>query len=112
MREHPLFEQLWNGSAQMEEWTAAVSQGAVTSVADNIITVHTTCFDSALDIAQRQGALTWELRAALSLARLRVAQNRQGEARAILAPVFDRVTEGFGTADLRAARDMLGELQP
>jgi hypothetical protein len=88
MREHPLFEQLWNGSAQMEEWTAAVSQGAVTSVADNIITVHTTCFDSALDIAQRQGALTWELRAALSLARLRVAQNRQGEARAILAPNF------------------------
>jgi hypothetical protein len=100
MHEHPLFEQLWNGSAQMEEWTAAVSQGAVTSVADNIITVHTTCFDSALDIAQRQGALTWELRAALSLARLRVAQNRQAEARAILAPVFDCFTEGFGTADL------------
>jgi alkyl sulfatase BDS1-like metallo-beta-lactamase superfamily hydrolase len=44
MPEHPLFEQLWNGSAQMEEWTAAVSQGAVTSVADNIITVHTTYF--------------------------------------------------------------------
>jgi len=61
MREHPLFEQLWNGSAQMEEWTAAVSQGAVTSVADNIITVHTTCFDSALDIAQRQGALTRDM---------------------------------------------------
>jgi alkyl sulfatase BDS1-like metallo-beta-lactamase superfamily hydrolase len=44
MREHPLFERLWNGSAQMEEWTAAVSQGAITSVADNIITVHTTYF--------------------------------------------------------------------
>ena len=44
MPEHPLFEQLWNGSAQMEEWTAAVSQGAITSVADNIITVHTTYF--------------------------------------------------------------------
>jgi alkyl sulfatase BDS1-like metallo-beta-lactamase superfamily hydrolase len=44
MREHPLFERLWNGSAQMEEWTAAVSQGAVTSVADTIITVHTTYF--------------------------------------------------------------------
>jgi len=44
MREHPLFERLWNGSAQMEEWTAAVSQGAVTAVADNIITVHTTYF--------------------------------------------------------------------
>jgi alkyl sulfatase BDS1-like metallo-beta-lactamase superfamily hydrolase len=44
MREHPLFERLWNGSAPMEEWTAAVSQGAVTSVADNIVTVHTTYF--------------------------------------------------------------------
>ena len=44
MREHPLFERLWSGSAQMEEWTAAVSQGAITSVADNIITVHTTYF--------------------------------------------------------------------
>ncbi len=44
MREHPLFEQLWNGSAQMEEWTAAVSQGAITRVADTVITVHTTYF--------------------------------------------------------------------
>jgi len=44
MREHRLFERLWNGSAQMEEWTAAVSQGAVNPVADNVITVHTTYF--------------------------------------------------------------------
>lgn len=44
MREHPLFEQLWNGSAQMEEWTAAVSRGAITNVADTVITVHTTYF--------------------------------------------------------------------
>jgi alkyl sulfatase BDS1-like metallo-beta-lactamase superfamily hydrolase len=44
MPEHPLFERLWNGSARMEQWTAAVSQGAVTSVADSIITVHTTYF--------------------------------------------------------------------
>ncbi len=44
MREAPLFERLWKGSAQIEEWTAAVSQGAVTSVASGIITVHTTYF--------------------------------------------------------------------
>jgi alkyl sulfatase BDS1-like metallo-beta-lactamase superfamily hydrolase len=44
MREHPLFEQLWNGSVQMEDWTAAVSQGAITRVADTVITVHTTYF--------------------------------------------------------------------
>lgn len=39
-----LFERLWNGSAAMEEWTEAVSQGAITEVAENIITVHTTYF--------------------------------------------------------------------
>jgi alkyl sulfatase BDS1-like metallo-beta-lactamase superfamily hydrolase len=44
MPQDPLFERLWDGSAQMEEWTAAVSQGAITSVADDIITVHTTYF--------------------------------------------------------------------
>jgi len=44
MNEHRLFEKLWNGTAQMEEWTAAVSEGAITSVADNIVTVHTTYF--------------------------------------------------------------------
>ncbi len=44
MREHPLFERLWNGSVPMEDWTAAVSQGVITSVAENVITVHTTYF--------------------------------------------------------------------
>lgn len=44
MSKDPLFERLWNGSAQMEEWTAAVSQGAVTAVANGIITVHTSYF--------------------------------------------------------------------
>jgi alkyl sulfatase BDS1-like metallo-beta-lactamase superfamily hydrolase len=44
MRQDALFERLWDGSAQMEEWTASVSQGAITPVADNIITVHTTYF--------------------------------------------------------------------
>ncbi|MBD9557461.1 alkyl sulfatase dimerization domain-containing protein [Ensifer sp. ENS03] len=44
MRHDPLFERLWDGTAQMEEWTAAVSHGAITHVADNIITVHTTYF--------------------------------------------------------------------
>ncbi|MDH6233123.1 alkyl sulfatase BDS1-like metallo-beta-lactamase superfamily hydrolase [Mesorhizobium soli] len=44
MSQDPFFERLWNGSAQMEEWTAAVSHGAITHVAENIITVHTTYF--------------------------------------------------------------------
>ena len=48
MREHPLFEQLWNGSTPMEEWTAAVSQGVITAVANSIIAIHTTYFGGSV----------------------------------------------------------------
>jgi predicted ATPase/DNA-binding winged helix-turn-helix (wHTH) protein len=65
------------------------------------------CFKKALDVAQEQGALFWELRAAISLARLRVRQDRHDDARQALAPVYDRFTEGFETADLRSARAIL-----
>jgi predicted ATPase len=67
-------------------------------------------FLAALCLARRQGALALELRAALSLARLRVTQGRHDEARRILTPLNGRFTEGFGTADLRAARGMLEAL--
>ena len=67
-------------------------------------------FREALNIAQEQEALLWELRAALSLARLRVNQGRGSEARQLLAPVYDRFTEGFETPDLRAAKALLDEL--
>ena len=68
------------------------------------------CLYRAIDVAQQQGALFWELRAASSLARLRVAQHRPDDARRILAPVYERFAEGFGTADLRAAKAMLETL--
>jgi len=55
-------------------------------------------------------ALSWELRAATSLARLWHEQGRTTEARALLMPVYDRFTEGFDTADLRAARGLIDEL--
>jgi predicted ATPase len=67
-------------------------------------------FRQALDLARRQGALSWELRAATSLARLWRDQARSKEAHELLAPVYDRFTEGFTTADLRAARSLLDEL--
>jgi predicted ATPase len=67
-------------------------------------------FRQALDRARRQGALSWELRAATSLARLWRDQARSHEAREILAPVYDRFTEGFETADLRAAKSLLKEI--
>ena len=67
------------------------------------------CFRTATGIAREQGALLWELRTALGLARLRIAQDRGDEARQLLAPVYDRFTEGLDTPDLRAARALLDE---
>jgi predicted ATPase/DNA-binding winged helix-turn-helix (wHTH) protein len=64
----------------------------------------------SLDVARRQGALSWELRSATSLARLRRDNHRLAEARDLLAPVYGRFSEGFATADLTAARRLLGEL--
>src|SRR5258706_10058888 len=70
------------------------------------------CFNQAAQMAREQGALFWELRVALSVARLRVSQGRRHEARAPLASVYDRFTEGFATADLQAARTLLEGLPP
>ncbi|MEA2822345.1 MAG: hypothetical protein QOJ86_4349 [Bradyrhizobium sp.] len=70
------------------------------------------CFSQAAQMAREQGALFWELRVALSVARLRVSQDRRHEARAPLASVYDRFTEGFAAADLQAARTMLEGLPP
>ncbi len=67
-------------------------------------------FRQALDVARRQGALSWELRAATSLARRWRDQVRSKQARELLAPVYDRFTEGFATADLREAKSLLEEL--
>jgi predicted ATPase len=67
-------------------------------------------FRQALDWARRQGALSWELRAATSLARLLRDRDRIGEARDLLSSVYGRFTEGFGTADLQAGKKLLDEL--
>jgi hypothetical protein len=68
-------------------------------------------FRQALDWARRQGALSWELRAATSLARLWRRQGRGKEGFELLAPVYDRFTEGFETADLRAAKALIDGLK-
>jgi predicted ATPase/DNA-binding winged helix-turn-helix (wHTH) protein len=68
-------------------------------------------FQQALDWARRQGALSWELRCATSLARLWRNQTRSNEARELLAPVYDRFTEGFDTADLKAAKALIDDLR-
>jgi predicted ATPase len=64
----------------------------------------------ALGVAVDQEAKLWELRAAVSLARLRRDQGRRAEARDLLAPVYGWFTEGFGTPDLKEAKALLQEL--
>jgi predicted ATPase len=68
------------------------------------------CFGQALELARQQQAKAWELRAAMSLARLWQQQGRRAEAHALLAPVYHWFTEGFDTADLQEARALLAAL--
>ncbi len=69
-----------------------------------------TCFASALETARKQKAKSWELRAAMSMARLLYAQGKRGHARDILAPVYSWFAQGFDTLDLRQAKLLLQEL--
>ena len=69
-----------------------------------------TCFRTALRAAREQGSRGFELRAAVHLARLLSAQQRQAEARALLAPVYGWFTEGFETPDLQEAKALLETL--
>jgi predicted ATPase len=64
-------------------------------------------FERALLIARHQSAKLWELRAAVSLARLWRDQGRNGKATDLLAPVYGWFTEGFATPDLQAAKELL-----
>jgi predicted ATPase len=67
-------------------------------------------FRTALAIAREQGTRGYELRAAMSLARLWGKQGRRADARDLLAPLYDSFTEGFDTADLKEAAALLSEL--
>jgi predicted ATPase len=65
------------------------------------------CFREALAVARKQGALSWELRTAVSLVRLMAGQGYADEGKEILGPIYRQFTEGFETADLCAARSLL-----
>jgi len=69
-----------------------------------------TAMQQGIDVARRQNAKSWELRGAMSLARLRRQQGRQSEARDLLAPIYGWFTEAFDTADLREAKTLLDKL--
>jgi hypothetical protein len=83
-------EALLAGAGTLSEAEAAIEQG--------------------IDVARRQNAKSWELRGAMSLARLRRQQGRPQEAFALLAPILAWFTEGLDTADLKEAKTLLDEL--
>jgi predicted ATPase/DNA-binding winged helix-turn-helix (wHTH) protein len=81
---------------------AAMPRPDLTSAAD--------CLMQSIAVAREQSALAWELRSATALARLLSENGRRDQARDTLAPVYDRFTEGFETADLRIARQLIHDL--
>ncbi len=66
--------------------------------------------EQALAVAREQQAKSWELRAAMNMARLWRDQGKRDEARDLLAPVYGWFTEGFDTLDLKEAKALLDEL--
>jgi predicted ATPase len=69
-----------------------------------------TAIEQGIDVARRQNTKSWELRGAMSLARLRQQQGRPQEAVALLASVYGWFTEGLDTADLKEAKTLLDKL--
>ena len=65
----------------------------------------------AMSIAREQGAISWELRSAASLARLWQQQDRRLDGLQLLSPIYERFSEGLGTRDLLAARELLLDMQ-
>lgn len=68
------------------------------------------CFVESLSVSRKNGCRSWELRTAISLARLWSAQSRAAEARALLADVYKRFDEGFDTRDLCRGRILLDKM--
>jgi predicted ATPase len=69
------------------------------------------CFERALTVARAQQAKSWELRAAMSMARLWHDQGKRQQAHDLLAPIYDWFTKGFDTLDLKEAKALLEQLK-
>jgi predicted ATPase len=93
-------EHMWEGELARIEGELMRVQGASAPVIE-------ACYARAMAITRAQGAKSLELRAALNFARLWCDQGRRSDARALLTPTFSWFTEGFETADLRAAKALL-----
>jgi predicted ATPase len=100
-------------AAKQKVWEAEVyrAAGEITrKVSDRGEAKAETSFERALAISRQQQAKSWELRAAMSLARLWRDQGKKQQARELLAPVYGWFTEGFDTRDLKEAKALLDAL--
>jgi predicted ATPase len=112
--------QLWVGEAMeaiettKERWFEAEANRIAGDIAVKSLEPDTrkaeAYFRRALSVARQQQAKSWELRAAMSMARLWRDQGKRDEACELLAPVYGWFTEGFDTHDLREAKALLDEL--
>ncbi len=94
---------MWEAELRRLEGELRSAQGASPADVES-------CFEQALATARGQSAKSFELRAAISLARLWRDQGKHSEARALLAPVYGWYTEGFDTPDLNEAKALLDGL--
>ena len=95
-------QRLWDAELQRLEGVALVGLNRLDDAQG--------AFEEALGVARRQQAKSYELRAATSLARLWDERGRRAEARDLLAPIYNWFTEGFDTADLKEAKELLDGL--
>jgi len=107
-----LMAQLASRDRNREHWCTAeiLRVKGLPALSNDDADAAATFFLQSAELARKQGALAWELRAAMNLARLRANHGRQREARVLLEGVYNRFTEGFETVDLLAARSLLIEL--
>jgi predicted ATPase len=93
-------------------WTPEIlrAKGALALSVDKDAAKAESLFLQSLALAQKQGALAWELRTALALSELWASQGRKKDALALLPAICDRFTDGSDTADLSKARHLLSEL--
>lgn len=89
---------------------ALILQGSRAQKEDNEIKTAEASLHKSLTVAREQGAKSWELRTAMSLARHWQQRDKRGEARELLAPVYDWFSEGFNSKDLQDAQALLEEL--
>jgi len=101
-------EHMWE--AELYRLKGELLQHVISEVQQEELTAEE-CFQRALAVARHQQAKSWELRAAISLARLWQRQGKRAEAHELLAPIYGWFTEGFDTADLQEAKALLEKLK-